>query len=613
MIARMTSATPCSAVKNAGHGNDGLEVIERRPARRQHRALAEPPRHLGEVVPRPHQGDDPGKEEDEEEDQIEGGLGLHRPEAVEDITADVVVLGQGVGAAQHELGAVQHVGDVVGPLGRRVEEVAEIDVPGRDQHEGDDQPAERDPDPRADRVDPLDGFFHVVQGNGGPDMAPIPPSARSAPAKPERSTVDMAAPRSSAPPAGPDPRTSFGLEVVVEGGLVVDHDLLAQRHHALGPLSLRLDDLGEEGVALRLLLDDLVPGLELSFQHGLRRLHHADLVLVLQLQEIGRVPVHELPGHVGRLGHDRVLEDGLGVLVEALPFLLVHQQLEELHRLVVALDHVDLGDVLEAEHLVGGGVVELGGIDDAAIEGRDDVGAAHDDHRGAELPEELRREPDRAVLDALEVLGLLDLALLEPAERLGGHRSEEQGDDVELHLLEQLVVELLAPAVVHPAEEALGVEPEGRAGPEQAEGHLLAEPVGGNGPAAVESAGVHGLDDLKGPRDGADGEHVDPDPTSSQLLDLLGETSELLMEDVLGRDTALYLEGDGLLRRAPYRPHGGRGAGRHGRALEEGAPRGGAGGLGAVLGRVGCGRALHVCPSSRRGALRGVPTRENVA
>src|SRR4051812_25051695 len=55
-----------------------------------------------------------------------------------------------------------------------------------------------------------------------------------------------------------------------------DVDRVGPREHPLGPLLLRVEDGHEVGVVLRLGCDDRVPGLELSLEHGLRRLLDVD-------------------------------------------------------------------------------------------------------------------------------------------------------------------------------------------------------------------------------------------------------------------------------------------------------------------------------------------------
>jgi len=87
--------------------------------------------------------------------------------------------------------------------------------------------------------------------------------------------------------------------------------------------------------------------------------------------------------------------------------------------------------------------------------------------RSAHGLEQIGRKSDGAVFHALQIVRTGD-RLLEPAERLGRHRHGEEALDVELHDLGlQLLEQLLAAAVVDPAETFVGVEAEHRAGAEQ--------------------------------------------------------------------------------------------------------------------------------------------------
>src|SRR5713226_2400013 len=76
------------------------------------------------------------------------------------------------------------------------------------------------------------------------------------------------------------------LEEMVIGHLLVHHDLLPPRHDACCPLLLRLQDLDEEGVVLRLLLDHRVPGLHLGLENRLGRLDDLNSLLGLHLYEV---------------------------------------------------------------------------------------------------------------------------------------------------------------------------------------------------------------------------------------------------------------------------------------------------------------------------------------
>ncbi len=221
---------------------------------------------------------------------------------------------------------------------------------------------------------------------------------------------------------------------------------------------------------------------------------------------------------------------------------------------MVALRHHDLAHVGEAEHPVRRRVVELGGVDQVAVERGDDLAAGEDDDRGAHRLEEVGREADGAVFHALELVGVGDRRF-EPAERLGRHGAVEERLDVELEdLLDQFVVELLAAAVVDPAEEHLRVEAERRAGAEEAGVDALAEPVGGDAVAAVERARMDGVHQAERGDDRAGGQDVDLQPPARHLLDLFAPGDEDIVENVLRRPGGLHLERDGLLRRSAPGP-----------------------------------------------------------
>jgi hypothetical protein len=88
---------------------------------------------------------------------------------------------------------------------------------------------------------------------------------------------------------------------------------------------------------------------------------------------------------------------------------------------VIALQHADLGDVGEAQDAVRRGVVELGGVEQAAVH-RGTISAPGSAFTAAPIAlEHVDRDADGAELEALEVVDLGD-RLLEPAERLGRHR-----------------------------------------------------------------------------------------------------------------------------------------------------------------------------------------------
>ena len=154
----------------------------------------------------------------------------------------------------------------------------------------------------------------------------------------------------------------------------------------------------------------------------------------------------------------------------------------------------------------------------------------------------------------------LDL-LLEPAERLGRHREIEEADEIELQdVVDELLVERLAAAVVEPAEQAVRVPAEGGRRAEQRIGLVLAVPVGADAVTAIENAGMHRVGHLEGRHDRAGRQHVELEAAARHVVDLLGVVDRELVEDVLGRPGRLILPGHRL--RARDLRHGDRAGGR---------------------------------------------------
>jgi len=174
-------------------------------------------------------------------------------------------------------------------------------------------------------------------------------------------------------------------------------------------------------------------------------------------------------------------------------------------------------------------------LDDFPGEEPDGIGGQEDDHLG-------------------DLLGLTDPPL-KPTERLGGHGTVEEGLDVKLHdVLDEVVVELLPAAVVDPAEQPFGVEPERRPGAEEAGSHIFAEPIGGDAMSPVQGSLVHRLEQLKRRDHCASGKNIDLEATTRHLLDLFPPIDKHLMKDILRGPGALHLQcsqSRGLGRRIP--------------------------------------------------------------
>ena len=279
---------------------------------------------------------------------------------------------------------------------------------------------------------------------------------------------------------------------------------------------------------------------------------HVDLVLGLQVLQVARVVVHRRPPVRRAGGLDAVLQDGLQVLRNRVPLGLVEDDLEELHRLVVAAEHVVLDHVLRAEAHVRRRIVELEGVDDALFERRHDFAAGQLRHFGAHLLEQVRGQTDGAVLEALQLGSVLD-RLLEPAERLRRHRHGEKADDVEIELGQQLVIERETAAAVDPRQRLLRVGAVDRAGAEERRDLALPVPVHGHVVAGIEHALAHGVHDLERLHDRAGQQIVDAQPPAGHLVDALHVFLGHLVEDVLRAPHTLHLQHDRRLRHGNHR------------------------------------------------------------
>ena len=129
-----------------------------------------------------------------------------------------------------------------------------------------------------------------------------------------------------------------------------------------------------------------------------------DLVLVDQLLQIVRILTHRQPLVGGRRSLGGVLQDRLLFLRERVELGAVEHDLEVLGRLVMAAEHVVLRHVLRTEALVRGRIVELEGIDHAALHGRHDFAARKLRDGHAHRLHQIGRETDGAVLQALHAI-----------------------------------------------------------------------------------------------------------------------------------------------------------------------------------------------------------------
>ena len=224
-----------------------------------------------------------------------------------------------------------------------------------------------------------------------------------------------------------------------------------------------------------------------------------------------------------------------------------------------ALQHAVFRHVGEAEQAVGRGVVELGAIEQAAVERRHDLGSGQRIHCHAHVLENVDRQADRTVFHALDV-GLLGNRLLEPAEGLGRHRAVKEGLHVEVEALVDFIEQLLAAAVVVPGQDHVRVHAEGRAGTPQGHCGILAVPVGDHAMAAVQRALGNRVEQLEGLDHGAGGQHLDLEASAGHVIHLLGEVHGVLVEDVLRRPGGLPAHRDRGLRDGNHRESRGNGA-----------------------------------------------------
>ncbi len=327
-------------------------------------------------------------------------------------------------------------------------------------------------------------------------------------------------------------------EIVFERHAPVGDRILLPLRRTFREGELRFHDLLEDRVFGGLLLRDFVEDFELPLQHGVRRLVRLHAVLRLHLDVILRVAVDRLPGHVLRSRFHRVRDDRLHIRRQGIEFRLVERNFELLGVLMVALQHVDLGDVGKAKDAVRGRVVEFGRIEQATIHRRDDFAAGERVDRGAHAGEHVNGDADGAEFQALEVVDLGD-RLLVPAERLRRHRPVRERDDVRADRGENFVEQLLATTVFVPGEQHVRVHRVGRAGAPERERGLFAVVIDEHAVAAVEHALRHRVEQLERGDDGAGGQHFDLQIAAGHIVDLFGEVDRVFVEDVLRRPGAL--------------------------------------------------------------------------
>ncbi len=198
---------------------------------------------------------------------------------------------------------------------------------------------------------------------------------------------------------------------------------------------------------------------------------------------------------------------------------------------------------MEPVHPVGGGVVELRAVQQAAVQRRYDLGAGQRVDRRAQSLEQVDRNAHRAELQAFEILDLGD-RLLEPAERLGRHRPVGQRHDVGADGGVDLGQQRLAAAVLVPGQHHVGVHAEAGARPPERHRVLLAVVVDEHAVAAVEGALGDRVEQAEGRHHRAGGQHLDLEIAAGHVVHFFGEVEGVLVEDVLRAPGALPAEHD---------------------------------------------------------------------
>jgi hypothetical protein len=176
------------------------------------------------------------------------------------------------------------------------------------------------------------------------------------------------------------------------------------------------------------------------------------------------------------------------------------------------------------------GADELGRVDHAALQRREDLAARQHLHVHAQVGVDLAGQAGDAHLQALQVGDGLDL-LLEPARHLHAGVAAGHGHHAEGRV--DLVPQVDAAAVVEPAVHALEVHAEGHGG-EVLRGEGLAGPEVAVGVVHLHRAGAHRVEAFEGRDQLAGAEDLDVQPAARHLADALGQVG--------GRARAVHVE-----------------------------------------------------------------------
>ena len=211
------------------------------------------------------------------------------------------------------------------------------------------------------------------------------------------------------------------------------------------------------------------------------------------------------------------LEYRLVLVRQGVPLVLVDQQMAHRHLLVPAREVVVLGDLVEAVLDVHGGHRELGGVDHALFQRREDVAARQQLGRHAELLHDTGAEAEEAHLHAAELLQILDL-FLEPARGL--RPDGEAVDLLDAVFGIDFLLQVVATAEIHPGE-VFAYRWAERHGGEERQRRVFADIVARGGPGGLDRALGDGVEALVRRNQGARLEEFHRELAAGKALDVL--------------------------------------------------------------------------------------------
>mmetsp|Transcript_23824 Transcript_23824/g.43009 ORF Transcript_23824/g.43009 Transcript_23824/m.43009 type:complete len:494 (-) Transcript_23824:998-2479(-) len=310
----------------------------------------------------------------------------------------------------------------------------------------------------------------------------------------------------------------LSTEVVVIRQLIVRLVQVQVVHHILGIGLLRFHHLGKEGVVFGDARSDLVPGFKLGGHHAVGCAVHVHAIRFLQFQQVIGIPLGVAPVKARVFGHGRVLDDRLMLSRQGVELVFVDRDLKEFLALVVGCQVVMLGHVLHPKVAVGGGVVELGCVDQAGFHRGLNFATGQLHNRHTHFQQNVSRQTNSPVLEAVHLGGICDL-LLEPAQRLRRHGRVEEGHDVQAQVFHQLVKQFLTSTGVDPAQHFLARPAKAGAGAKQRRRFGFTVPVGRHIVRRVQNAAVDRVLHLAGFHNGVDRKHFDGQRPARHLVD----------------------------------------------------------------------------------------------